>query len=491
MGVIDQPIGPGAYETIRNRIAVILKDELLQQAALDYDDPLDVQVFLERYSKFQLSECPAINICLSEGEYKHIDKETTEGHYMFFITCHSMAVSEDTSSDNLLRGDTKAVLANQRLINLVRAILSDPRYEMLGFELGVINHAGVQSVVNGKPQSYESTHSHVSGGISFLVRANEDKLEVVPRTLDGFDTQVQIGLSDEGYLFAGNNVLTPSNVCDPASVYVNGSLWSSVDSGGTLDIPVVDTMGYPVGAKSGDDYEIDDVEVWINETFMKGVLAEGVVNFQVVDTNGDQAGSKTDDNTWTVPVTTTPINTANNFVSGQTTSFRTGDDGDTQRGRSNSTLSGNNIFGNTNRFTDTLGTQVYANDIVLDHGQYDQVGGQVLGIYRVVQGPKDWNDQIDDALTLTIDSFTGWALINEPELTCLLRREGSTNNYLNYAPFNIVVSGQSSRIHTSTRGDITTRNLQLVENGNIQSINKTNSSSGLVVRYFTLAELGL
>ena len=66
---------------------------------------------------------------------------------------------------------------------------------------------------------------------------------------------------------------------------------------------------------------------------------------------------------------------------GQTTSYRTGDDGDIEAGRATSfsVLSANNPFGNTNRFTDELGGTTYANNIVIDWSTYN--GTTVLGWY--------------------------------------------------------------------------------------------------------------
>ena len=65
----------------------------------------------------------------------------------------------------------------------------------------------------------------------------------------------------------------------------------------------------------------------------------------------------------TAPVGAKPLKT------NQTTSFRTGDDGDDQRGREDDffTLEDNNPFGNTDRFTAVDGTQTYTDDIILSN----------------------------------------------------------------------------------------------------------------------------
>lgn len=123
---------------------------------------------------------------------------------------------------------------------------------------------------------------------------------------------------------------------------------------------------------------------------------------------------------------------------GQITSYRTGDDGDIEAGRdvSFSVLPGNNPFGNTNRFTDELGTQTYTNNIVIDWSTYD--GTQVLGYYRVIP-PADvtWNVAIDSALALSVASFTsGWRLPNKREMENIYNYE--LVSCMNYAPFNII-----------------------------------------------------
>ena len=82
---------------------------------------------------------------------------------------------------------------------------------------------------------------------------------------------------------------------------------------------------------------------------------------------------------------------------GQTVSYRTGDDGDIEAGRATDflTLASNNPFGNTNRFTDELGGQTYTNNIVIDWSTYN--GTDVLGYSRVNQ-QATWDDAIDNCL---------------------------------------------------------------------------------------------
>lgn len=133
---------------------------------------------------------------------------------------------------------------------------------------------------------------------------------------------------------------------------------------------------------------------------------------------------------------------------GQTTSYRTGDDGDIEAGRATSfsVLSANNPFGNTNRFTDTLGGTEYANNIVLDWSTYN--GTTVLGWHRLAMptvGVYTWNQAVDAGRAFTSGSFTtGWKLPNTVEYFSLFNWSNSPANKLNYAPFSLVSDFWSS-----------------------------------------------
>jgi hypothetical protein len=133
---------------------------------------------------------------------------------------------------------------------------------------------------------------------------------------------------------------------------------------------------------------------------------------------------------------------------GQTTSYRTGDDGDIEAGRDVDffTLPSNNPFGNTNRFTDELGGQTYTNDIVIDWSTYD--GSDVLGYSRVSLGLFNWANCIDNCLSYSVGTFTsGWRLLNVNELWNIVRQDNS--QLLDYAPFNLT----STSLWTSTHRD--------------------------------------
>jgi hypothetical protein len=176
---------------------------------------------------------------------------------------------------------------------------------------------------------------------------------------------------------------------------------------------------------------------------------------------------------------------------GQTTSYRTGDDGDLEAGRATSftTLASNNPFGNTNRFTSELGTQTYTNNIVIDWSTYD--GNTVLGVSRLaIATGNTWNTAIDNSLSYSIGTFTsGWRLANIKEIMNLMNFANDQNNLLNYSPLNLSSSG---RVYWSSTTNlaVTTQAYTLSNIGSISVQTKTTSTSYTYIRVRTFTVTG-
>ena len=67
--------------------------------------------------------------------------------------------------------------------------------------------------------------------------------------------------------------------CDDAEITVNGAPFASVPSGDTLDIPVTDTNGNPVGLDLGGIVQIDDCTVLTTiGGVVAGILAQQAYN---------------------------------------------------------------------------------------------------------------------------------------------------------------------------------------------------------------------
>jgi hypothetical protein len=172
------------------------------------------------------------------------------------------------------------------------------------------------------------------------------------------------------------------------------------------------------------------------------------------------------------------LTSAKLMKTGQTTSYRTGDDGDLEVGRNVDffTLAENNPFGTTDRFTDELGGSTYTNNIVIDWSTYD--GSTVLGWYRLRGTYIDlnFNDAIDNSLLFSIGTFTtGWRLPNIKELVSLANY--NSINPLNYAPFSFAAN---LYFWSSTTNAANTLNALILRNTHVDIIQdriKTSTST--------------
>jgi hypothetical protein len=192
-----------------------------------------------------------------------------------------------------------------------------------------------------------------------------------------------------------------------------------------------------------------DTNIEVNSVPETTVPAGSTVDFRLEDSVGNTVVPTSITTVGTVITAEVPAGGggvpvgATLMQTGQTTSYRTGDDADTRaEGRAVDffTLASNNPFGNTDRFTDELGGQTYTNDIVIDWSTFD--GTTVLGWYRLRGTYFDlvWDDAIDNSLLFTQGTFlTGWRLPNFMELLSLINCNASLP--YNYAPFNFNATG--------------------------------------------------
>jgi hypothetical protein len=178
-----------------------------------------------------------------------------------------------------------------------------------------------------------------------------------------------------------------------------------------------------------------------------------------------------------VPAAAAPVG-ATLMKTGQTTSYRTGDDGDLQAGRATdiTTLASNNPFGNTDRFTDELGGQTYTNDIVIDWSTYD--GSTVLGWRRTINGTGiSWNNAIDGALLVSIGTFTsGWKLPNLNEMASLFNASKNMFGSTGPSPWTSVIAGGSLWTSTTSYSSTATALRLNTSTGEFDRSSKTNSS---------------
>jgi hypothetical protein len=229
-----------------------------------------------------------------------------------------------------------------------------------------------------------------------------------------------------------------NDLCADATITVNSQAYSSVASGGSDDIPVVNSAATQIGTVTpGGDVTIPDLDITVNGSAYGSTPATVDFDVDVVDSSRAPTGSLNAFGEWEVPAGAAPVG-AILTKTGQTVSYRTGDDGDIQAGRDLSfvKLSGNNPFGHNWRFTGTdgsyydedtsqykdaagaviLGPVAFPDEIAIDWTQFD--GTTVLGYASPTLTPTSntWDQAVDNALAYSVGSYvSGWRIGNRLE----------------------------------------------------------------------------
>ncbi len=298
-----------------------------------------------------------------------------------------------------------------------------------------------------------------------------------------------------------------SVVISNSSISINGVQFESIAAESSLNIPVLNSDGNPIGIVDAhiqvnvEDSFVENTDLSYSNQFASGTTFV-LPDINLTQPNGDiqsnpsvidlactliSALANQDLNDDLTPTQINRIQRQQPTRTGQTTSYRTGDDGDLELGigASFSTLSDNNIFGNTNRFTSELGTQTYTNNFVLDH---------LTGLmwYRTPTTATQWNGAIDASQLSTQGGFTDWLLPNMNQLISICNFSTVTNALLNYSPFNIAITTSTDRIWTSTTlPNSTTNAYTLQSNSTFAGSGKATTQSYIICRKFIPSDFGL
>jgi len=267
-----------------------------------------------------------------------------------------------------------------------------------------------------------------------------------------------------------------SDLCADGTITVNGEAYSTVASGGSDDIPVVNSAATQIGTVTpGGDVTIPDLDITVNGSAYGSTPATVDFDVDVVDSSRAPTGSLNAFGEWEVPAGAAPVG-AKLTKTGQAVSYRTGDDGDIQAGRDLSfiKLSGNNPFGHnwritgtdgsyydedTSQYKDAAGTVVFSyvafpDGIFIDWTQFD--GTTVLGYGLPTLSPttNTWDQAVDNALAYSVGAYvSGWRIGNWLEYAAIMRSGNGYTWSWQYAPFNLYAvfywTGTTSNLGTT------------------------------------------
>jgi len=128
--LIEEEIGLGNFELVRNRIGIILAEEIYNQLDKTNSD-LDLGIFIERTIPIDDSEEAVINVSVADVNYQDHNLISMQGSYNFFIDVYATQIN---SPERV-----------QMLLNYIRYILSNQRYRTLDFRPGFIGGTYVNS----------------------------------------------------------------------------------------------------------------------------------------------------------------------------------------------------------------------------------------------------------------------------------------------------------------------------------------------------------
>lgn len=199
---INTLISAQSFEIIRDKIALILGEELPNQATLAANPKLNATVYVERYSppnSSELSEVPIVNVLLGQGDYSNQDVTQSTGTYLYFIDIYTKAKANEDNG-----GDTRAIISLQKILGVCRGILEATQYLTLGFTYPFVMGRKINSIQIAGP-SDPGTDSLVRGRLILEVKVPEYQEQVTANVLDGTDTTVRIDTSPQGYLWVVDN----------------------------------------------------------------------------------------------------------------------------------------------------------------------------------------------------------------------------------------------------------------------------------------------
>ena len=284
-----------------------------------------------------------------------------------------------------------------------------------------------------------------SGSIDSGVTAD---IVVHDSTVENSDASYSASILAEGSLVLPDITI---NVVNTLGTLVNPSTSPSVQDV-TIEAPdatinikktgdgTIASFDAPSGAIT--DYSVADNNITVNSGNAFTIDATDPLDIVLKDSNGstltpnsvtpNQGQHKVD-----IVLPAQSYATARVLKTGQTVSNATYDDGATQRGRLTSflTLSVNNPFGNTNRFTDKSGGQTYANSVAYDWSTFN--GSSVSAYYFGDSTTRAWATQLSQYATSTIDGLSNWYLFNIHEAFSLMNFSYPNSYLYGYAPFSL------------------------------------------------------
>jgi hypothetical protein len=203
MPKITQAIPSQAFEIIRNRIGLILAEEIDNQSILTYDPDLDLTVWVERTVPFDKTELPCVNVSLARGSYDSKTYRETDSTYTYNID-----VFANSESSNGVDGDIDSKFILHKLLGVCRAILENQAYKTLGFLPAFVMRSAVVDLNIAETNPNDGNYSTM-GRLTLSVRVPEVSQIPDAETIAGMSTSIKLAQSNQGYYYQFGSSPTP------------------------------------------------------------------------------------------------------------------------------------------------------------------------------------------------------------------------------------------------------------------------------------------
>lgn len=169
--LITESIPPQQFEVILQMLAAILDTEFGNQFSLDDSYPNINKVWIERVYSFDTeTELPTINIGLRKGDYDNADLLKQEGTYVFNIDVYTMASTSELNGP----GDQYSIILMEKIMGMIRAILSFQGYNMPGIVSPNSNGMEVISMAILDKATVKDALSTMVGRVQLMVKCEEE-----------------------------------------------------------------------------------------------------------------------------------------------------------------------------------------------------------------------------------------------------------------------------------------------------------------------------
>jgi hypothetical protein len=205
MPAIIPPLIPRqSYEAVRDRIGVVLLEEIVSQAIyagqVHGDTPVEnievPTVWIERSSPIDKAELPSINVLMGRGELDSKDALVVTGLNTYYVDIYTKG---STTAEG--RGDYKAAITLHRYAGLCRSILDHPAYRTLGFAPPSLSRVWVESVQFSEPVNNGDALSVHQARLTVMVKMPDGMNLPAAPLLALSSTSVKVDLSQEGYVY--------------------------------------------------------------------------------------------------------------------------------------------------------------------------------------------------------------------------------------------------------------------------------------------------